>query len=134
MYLLWKQGVDTVLWLQLRDWQPMPPWQATFRWGGMYFYSGAPKPSATAFRFPLVAWRLNRKHIEVWGKAPGKGQLTFRTLESGSRWVRIATLQVAAGQVFQSTLTAQGPVDVEASVAGITSLPWTSPTAACPSH
>jgi hypothetical protein len=133
-YLLWHQGVSTILELRLQDAAPLPPWNATFDWGGIYFYSGAPKPSATAFHFPLVAWRQNATRVQIWGRAPASGILTLKRRLLSGRWKVISRNTVAADQVFLVTSSWKGPVDVQASVGASKSLPWTTPTATCLGH
>jgi hypothetical protein len=134
LYLLWSQGVDTVLWLQLRDWVSTPGFLFSFHWGGVYYYNGTPKPSFTALRFPLVAWQLGGGLVEVWGRAPQAGTVAIqRQLRSG-RWVVLRRLRARRQQVFQTTVRFHGPMAVRAQVGSNTSLTWTQPHASCPGH
>ena len=57
MYVLWRQGVSNVLWLQIRDSPPIPSYAASYQ-AGLYYLGGGAKPAATAFRFPFVTNRL----------------------------------------------------------------------------
>jgi hypothetical protein len=134
MYLLWRQGVDTVMLLQIRDRTSAFGFAQSFQWGGIFFYDGTPKPSFTAFRFPLVARRLDRRHIQVWGRAPSGGVLTLSRRLANHRWVTAAHLRVSAGQVFLVTLKGRGPLAVSGRVGANSSLPWTWGSAACPGH
>lgn len=133
MYLLWRQGVDTVMLLQLRDQPSMPGFTASFEWGGIFFNTSAPKPSYTAYSFPLVARRAGHGHIVVWGRAPRSGKLTLAR-RAGRRWRALATLHVRAHQVFQVTLPWRGALNVRGQVGRATSLPWTWGSASCPRH
>ena len=133
-YLLWRQGVSTVMFLQLRDWTANTPRTAPYRWGGMYYTSGAPKPSATAFRFPLVAQRTDVSTVNVWGRSPASGLLVIRHRTLSGDWSTLSSQRVLAKHVFQTNVRFRGPVYVAASVAGQSSLPWTSATAKCLGH
>ena len=125
MYLLWRQGVDTVLWYSIRDDPPVRHYLAAFDWGGLYYYSGAPKPAATAFRFPFVTHRIDSSQVQAWGRAPSSGLLTIsRRLNSGG-WEAIASLPATAQGVFLTTLRLSGMAVLRAQVGSSTSLPWT---------
>ncbi|MDP8909429.1 MAG: hypothetical protein M3N47_10025, partial [Chloroflexota bacterium] len=87
-YLLWRQGVDTITWFQIRDQLPRPSYAATNQ-SGVFFDDGRPKRAAAAFRFPLVAERAGRGSLRVWGRAPVAGSLRIeRRTASGWRTVR----------------------------------------------
>jgi hypothetical protein len=134
LYLLNSQGVDTVLWLQLRDWVSTPGFQFSFHWGGVFYYDGTPKPSATALRFPLVAWQLKHHHVGVWGRAPEAGRLVIERQLTSGRWVVLARLKVSRHQVFQTTVRFRGPMALRARIGSDASLTWAQPKAACPGH
>jgi len=106
LFVLWSQGVDTVLWYQLVDAPPIPSYAATYQ-AGLFYLTGAPKPSAVAFRFPFVTKRLNRRHVEAWGRAPTRGKLAIEVLR-GRRWKVVRRLSVTADQVFLPTLAIRG--------------------------
>jgi hypothetical protein len=120
MWELWRQGVDTVLWLQIVDSPPNPSYGATYQ-AGLYFTNGSPKPAATAFRFPFVTHRIDRKHIQVWGRAPQGGTLVIKRQHGGV----VKRMHVRPRQVFVSTVRMRGKVVLEAQVGSQTSLPWT---------
>jgi hypothetical protein len=119
LYVLWKQGVDTITWFQIRDSAPEPSYAATNQ-SGVFFRDGTPKLSATAFRFPFVAWRSG-KQIAFWGRSPKPGRVAIQGLR-GSRWVPAGTARPDRSGVFQGrvkgrwrSLRAVGPAS---------SLPW----------
>lgn len=64
-YVLWKAGVQHVLWWNFRDQQKGNDWNASLQ-SGVYMLGANPsnpsldvaKPSLTAFRFPFTAYRL----------------------------------------------------------------------------
>lgn len=122
MYELWRQGVDTVLFLLIRDSAgsaagPGPE-------GGLYFVDGRPKPAARAFRFPFVTRRLGADRIQLWGRSPLSGKLRIERL-SGGRWTVVQTLGVSRYGVFVSTLALHGAATLRAQVGDQTSLRWT---------
>ena len=123
LYLLWRQGVDTALFLQLVDSPPIPSYFVAYE-EGLYYLSGSPKPAATAFRFPFVTNRLDRAHIQVWGRAPVGGQLALQR-RRGARWVVIARFRVKRHQVFSKKIALRGQATLRALVGGQISLPWT---------
>ena len=71
-YLLWKQGVDTITWFQIRDQLPDPSYAATVQ-SGIYFADGRAKRAQRAFRFPLVAERAVARVAARLGPRPGRG-------------------------------------------------------------
>jgi hypothetical protein len=123
MWELWRSGVDTVLWLQIVDSPPVPNFGATYQ-AGLYFVDGTPKPTATAFRFPFVTHRMNRRHIEAWGRSPQAGTLMISRRRGGG-WKVVKRLHLRARQVFDSTLKIRGRAVLQARVGSQTSLPWT---------
>jgi hypothetical protein len=126
LYVLWRQGVDTVLWLQIVDSPPVPNYASTYQ-AGLFYLDGAPKPAATAFRFPFVTNRVDRGHILAWGRSPVAGRLMIEQLHAG-RWRVIARLSVAVKRVFLKTVAVRGQAVLRAQIAGQTSLTWSQPS------
>ncbi len=125
-YLLWREGVHTLMWLQIRDLPVKPGFLENFSWSGMYFNSGAPKPSATALRFPFVSQREDRKHVLVWGRPPASGLLTVYRKRGSGGWAVLTRVFVRALQVFEvKHVRLRGSAVLWASVAGQSSLQWT---------
>ena len=123
LYVLWRQGVDTVLWLQIVDSPPIPSYGATYQ-SGLYFMGGAAKPAAQAFRFPFVTRRMSRGRIQAWGRAPRDGRITIEQRRAG-RWVVLRRLAVRSGHVFDVVLSVRGRATLRAQAEPITSLAWT---------
>jgi hypothetical protein len=121
---LWRQGVDTVLLLQLVDAPPVPDYASSYQ-TGLYYVNGQPKPAATAFRFPFVASRSGHGTTLVWGRAPVAGRLAIQRLTPRG-WRAITTLRVGTEQVFQRKIVQRGSVVLRAAVAGETSLTWST--------
>jgi hypothetical protein len=122
-YLLWKQGVDTITWFQIRDGLPEPSYAATNQ-SGTYFVDGRAKPAQRAFRFPLVAERAGRSALRVWGRSPVAGSVRIER-RVGSRWRLVRTVRAARHGTFVVRIAApRGRTSVRARVDGETSLPW----------
>jgi hypothetical protein len=119
MYVLWRQGVDTVLLLQLQD---APP-RTKGPWGGLYFFNGQPKPAATAYRFPFVTQRIDHDHVLVWGRSPGAGTLRIERFHGG-HWAVVQAVPVHPRQVFLRTIGLRGAATLRGQVGGQTSLTW----------
>jgi hypothetical protein len=122
LYVLWRQGVDTVLWLQIVDSPPIPSYATSYQ-AGLYYLSGRPKPAAQAFRFPFVTRRLDRGHVYAWGRAPQAGEVMIE-VRHGRHWVVVRRLAAGAEQVFQSTLGIRGSAVLRARLGSQTSITW----------
>lgn len=120
-YLLWRQGVDTIFWFQARD-SPALETQATNQ-SGTFFRDGAAKPAAQAFRFPLVAERVGRGSIRVWGRAPVAGTVRIER-RTGSAWRLVRRVRVRRHGTFLVRIVARSKTDLRARVADETSLVW----------
>jgi hypothetical protein len=118
---LWREGTSVVMWYEIVDAPPDPPYGGTD--SGLFFESGRPKPALTAFSFPLTAWRVGRSGVEVWGRAPAGGRLVLQMLV-GSTWKPVRSMREGAGATFVTQITATGPVSLRAQVGGQTSLVW----------
>lgn len=123
LYVLWRQGVDTVLWLQIVDAPPIPSYGSTYQ-SGLYYLGGAPKPAAQAFRFPFVTRRLNRGQIQCWGRAPRDGSIAIEE-RRGGRWKVLRRLVVRTDQTFGVVLPIRGRAILRARAAPEVSLAWT---------
>ena len=123
LYVLWRQGVDTVMWYQLIDAPPIPDYASTYQ-AGIYYLSGAPKPSAIAFRFPFVTQRLSHRRIRAWGRAPVAGNAQLEILRSG-HWTTLRHMAVRARGIFQATLNVSGRATLRAQIGSQISLSWT---------
>jgi hypothetical protein len=93
-YQLWRQGVSHVLWFILQDIS-----YKSLAGSGLYFASGAAKPSATAFHFPFVAVNAGHGMLTLWGRAPRAGNVTIQRA-SGHGWRLLAHLTTTRGGVF----------------------------------
>jgi hypothetical protein len=123
MYVLWEQGVDTVLWLLIVDQPQVPLADASFQASGLYTISGQAKPAATAFRFPFITTRLSSAAVRAWGRSPATGQLQIE-VRHGSVWRTLKRLQVSARQIFETTVPGTGALTYRAQIDGQTSLTW----------
>jgi hypothetical protein len=120
-YLLWRQGVDTITWFQIRD-QDAGGNYATTVQSGIYFLDGRPKIAQRAFRFPFVAERAGRTKLRVWGRAPVAGTLRIER-RTATRWVPVRKLRVKRRATFFVRIAGRRP-SLRARVGGQTSLIW----------
>lgn len=97
-YLLWRQGVNTITWFQVRDQLPVPSFAASNQ-SGVYLADGRAKRAARAFRFPLVAERASDTSHRVWGRSPVAGRVSIER-RSGTRWQMVRTVSVKRGATF----------------------------------
>jgi hypothetical protein len=119
LYVLWRQGVDTVLWYRVRDERPVPSYAESYQ-SGVLFADGAPKLAATAFRFPFVVRRAGKQTL-VWGRSPALGTLIIER-KTGAAWREVARRPVGVGTVFTKRIAIRKGT-LRARVAGQTSLP-----------
>ena len=77
MYLLWKQKVSAVIFLQVKDspYDPKSHPLVSFQ-TGIYTVNDKPKPAVHAVRFPMVADRKGKK-TTLWAIPPDKGKVTI---------------------------------------------------------
>jgi hypothetical protein len=123
LYVLWKQGVSTVLWWQIEDSPPVPDYASTYQ-AGTYYLNGKPKPSATAFRFPFITWRTNYKTVIAWTRSPAGGVLSVQDLVRG-KWENVSRVRATANQVLEIPLHLIFRRQLRVRIGSYTSLPWT---------
>jgi hypothetical protein len=122
IYELWREGVDTIVWFQIRDQLPAPSYAATSQ-SGVYFRDGRPKPALRAFRFPLVAQRTGASSVRVWGRAPVGGTVEIeRRTRSG--WQPVRRLHVGIHSTFITQIRTRGALIVRGRIGDETSLAW----------
>lgn len=110
MYMLYKQGVDALIWWNLRDDARDRGYQFTLQ-SGVYFRgtsvaTSTPKPSAAVFRFPFVARAAGRSSAAVWGLAPAPGPVTIQ-IRRGTAWRDLETTSAGRSNVFGTRLRAR---------------------------
>jgi hypothetical protein len=124
-FLLWKQGVRVAINLPIQDAPPVKQNYAYTLQSGIYFLDGEPKPSATAFRFPLVAHREG-SGVLVWGIAPGPGVVHLQK-ETAAGWHTIASVQSQGTPhpfVMKLPISNGRRIVLRAQQRSNTSLPW----------
>jgi hypothetical protein len=122
LFLFWKAGASAAVNFQIGDTADRPTVHAGFQ-SGVFFANGQPKPSLTAFRFPFVTERINKKKIRAWGKAPAGGTLAIER-RKGGRWVAVRQIHVSAGDVFVAKLKLGGKQQLRAEVGSSQSIVW----------
>lgn len=128
-YVLWKAGVQHVLWWNFRDQQRGNDWNATLQ-SGVYMLGANPnepaqdvaKPSLTAFRFPFTAYRL-RGVAALWARPPGTGPVEVQ-VQSGSTWRKVTTLKARPGGVVSGRVRINPGATLRAVQGGEISLTW----------
>jgi hypothetical protein len=109
LYMLWRDGVDTVLWYNLRDRA-----RQAFTWHSGLFVRGAtveadqPKPAYTAFRFPFVVVRSGARTL-VWGRAPSAGSpVVIEQADGKGGWREVGRSRIGSHLVFTRTVPNPG--------------------------
>lgn len=127
LYLLWRQGVSKVIFLQFRDAKykkgesPLASYQT-----GVYTYDGKKKPTYDAVKFPFVTERRGKKSkLRAWGIAPASGRLKIEAKSKPGGYKKVGALKVKDGKVFTTKLRVRGNnVKLRASVGGEESPVW----------
>lgn len=119
-YELWRQGVSHVFWLLIRDY-PAPRLDGY----GVYFRSGAAKPSAQAFRFPFVALPAGHRVVTLWGRAPAAGVVSIER-RSGRRWRTVARLATTRAGIFYARRRLGSRLVLRAQLGASASLGWST--------
>jgi hypothetical protein len=106
LYQMWSAGVDTAIWLALRD----EPLSASFIQGGLYLRGSGglatdkPKPALTAFAFPFVAY-VRDKGVYVWARTPwGRPANVVVERRRGSTWQRLAVVRTDRFGIISTTI------------------------------
>lgn len=124
LYVLWREGVSAVLWLQIGD--QTSQITPTALEAGLYFADGRPKPAAIAYRFPFVTTREGgaaSQRALAWGRAPAAGRVLIEAL-TRHRWTVIRAVDVHPFQVFSVSIHLPGPAVLRAQLGALTSLTW----------
>ena len=122
-FLLWRQGVDTITWFQVRDQAPVPSFAATNQ-SGVFLLDGRAKRAARAFRFPLVAERAGANSHSVWGRSPISGRVTIERRTS-TGWQAVRTVTATRGGTFFLRIARKTANErLRARVGADTSLTW----------
>jgi hypothetical protein len=130
LYQMWRVGLSTVIWFQLRDEAPSAlPDSETFQSGlylrGSSIAADRPKRSLRAFRFPFVAYR-RPTGIYVWGRTPdSKAAAVSVQLRGETGWTKLATLRANRFGIFAGLIrTSRRSGPVRAGVDEMSSLPF----------
>jgi hypothetical protein len=125
---LWSEGVNTILWWQMRDQAVGPGFQFSQQSGvylrGPTVAQDQKKPSFTAFRFPFTAY-LRHGVAQLWGLAPNGGSRVVIEERRGSRWTPVASLRARRDRLFLGRLRVRPRTVLRAHSGADTSLTWT---------
>ena len=125
---LWSEGVNTVVWFNMRDQLPRPDFASTLQ-SGIFFapddsiQDDTPKPSYPAYQFPFTAY-LKKGKAQIWGLAPAPGPVTIQALR-GSTWTPVMTLGARSDRLFLASARLKAKTQVRAVQGASISLPWT---------
>jgi hypothetical protein len=106
IYRAWRAKISMFTWFRLSD---DPPNASLFQ-SGLYFSCAdgascnSPKPAASAFRFPFVAYTTQHHRVLVWGRTPRglRGRVQVQWLE-GKSWQTFNTLNSDSNGIFTAT-------------------------------
>jgi hypothetical protein len=115
LYVLWKQGVDVVIWWQLTD--------RVSSQTGLFFSDGRQKPILRGWRFPFVTNRRSKSKVLAWTIPPASGELKIQR-KTGSGWRVVKRVRAREGRPLQTQLSPRGEPTFRATVGGERSLPW----------
>lgn len=119
-YEFWRQGVKNMFWFLIRDLA-----YKSLAGAGVYFSSGAAKPSARAFEFPFVALPQDHHVMILWGRAPRRGIVTIQRLRR-HRWRNLLRLRTTRGGVFYARRGLGSHLILRAVAARVASAPWST--------
>jgi hypothetical protein len=124
-YTLWRQGVGTIMWLEVRDSAPVPSYAETYQ-SGVFFRDGRAKPSARAFSFPFLADRTGvGSQVRLWGRAPQGAPVVVRR-RTGRGWTTVARFAGGAtGGIFTKKVNVPADSRLVALCGNERSLTWT---------
>jgi hypothetical protein len=115
LYILWKQGVNAVVWFELQD--------STRYQTGLFFDDTRPKPILRGWRFPLVTRRRSNSRLGAWTIPPASGDLKIQR-KAGRGWRTVKRISVREGGPISTQLTIRGQATLRAAIGGETSLSW----------
>ena len=121
LYLLWRQGVDTITWFQVRDELAGGSYPTTVQ-SGIFYADGRAKPAQRAFRFPLVAERAGRGVLRVWGRAPTAGIVRIES-RAPTGWKLVRKVRAERHAVFFVRIKGRRP-SLRARIGNAKSLTW----------
>jgi hypothetical protein len=131
LYRMWRAGISTVIWFQLRDDPDYGRPHGLVYESGLYlrgrrWAADRPKRVLRVLEFPFVAFR-RPAGIYVWGRTPdSKSEQVSIQLRGPDRWERVGELRADRFGIFQGQIPASSsPGDrVRAEVRSGTSVPY----------
>jgi hypothetical protein len=124
LYVMWRDGIDLVAWLQMTDGSAKDPVQSGLYYRGSTPARDRPKLALTAFRFPFVALRQGRGTV-VWGRTPASAPATVVVERRASGgWRRVTVLRANRYGIFTTRLPLQSSGNMRARIARASSLPF----------
>ena len=124
---LWSEGVNTIIWFNMRDQLPLPNFTTTLQ-SGIFFANDntvvddTKKISYTSFSFPFTAY-LKRGRAQLWGLAPSRGRVSIQALR-GSRWTTVARVTARRDRLFLGSARVKARTKLRAVQGTATSRTW----------
>jgi hypothetical protein len=125
LFHMWRQGVDLLTWLSVRDF-PLDPTGLNYQQvqAGLYFRGATlaedqPKPHLQSFRFPFVAFPAV-DGVRVWGRTPAGRQANVvvqQRFKGG--WTELGTLTSDQHGIVQGRLAGSAVAHVRARTADL---------------
>jgi hypothetical protein len=135
LYLLWRQGVDLVLWQIVRD--PVLQPGGRLHPAGLYRIDpqrpfdpagDRAKPALRAFRMPFVAVRPSAGSVRIWGLLAHRGpRSAVLERRRRGRWSPVGRVRADRGGMVVGTITLRGRARVRLrdAATGAASATWT---------
>jgi hypothetical protein len=135
LYLLWRQGVDLVLWQIVRD--PVAQPGERLHPAGLYRIDplrpfdpagDRAKPALRAFRMPFVAIRPSTRSMRIWGLMGHAGRRTAVVQRRRrGRWSAVGRVRADTGGMVMGTLALRGRARLRLvdAATGTASATWT---------
>jgi hypothetical protein len=129
LYEMWKAGVSTVFWFQLRDEARRGRSFAETYQSGLYFRGRTlkrdrPKPALRAFRFPFIALPAGGSRARVWGRTPDSraGRVILQARRAHGGWRKVGSVHANRSGIFSRSVGSRGVRSMRARIRGHTSL------------
>ena len=121
LYVLWRGGVDTVIWFLARDQEPTPSYGDTYQ-SGVFLRDGTPQALGGGVRVPLRRGTGRGRQGPAVGQGARRRPDRVQRMAKG-RWVSVASFQAtAAGRVFTTTMHRRAGTNYRARAGAMTSL------------
>lgn len=106
-YVMWRSGVSTLVWYELRDAPSVQYWPGGLYFRGRSLEGDRRKPALRAFKFPFYGTGAGRGHVRLWGLVSSGGRTKVSIeVRRGRRWRRVAVLRSTGAGIFYARVRA----------------------------